>query len=81
MATVTFDTHKFIQRLKSAGLPEAQAEAVADAFKEAHGESDLVTKKDLQLELAPIRSDLTPLKWMTGLVVAGILSLILKAFF
>jgi len=28
-----------------------QAEAIADAVKEAQGEADLVTKKDLQIEL------------------------------
>jgi hypothetical protein len=40
-----------------------------------------VTKKDLQLELAPVRSDLAVLKWMMGVLLAGVLSLILKAFF
>ncbi|MGE0107299.1 MAG: DUF1640 domain-containing protein [Thiomonas sp.] len=33
-------------------MPDAQAEAVADAFREAQGEADLATKPDLrELEL------------------------------
>ena len=58
-----------------------QAEAIADAVKEAQGEADLVTKKDLQIELVPIKSDLLLLKWMIGLVLGGIIALILKTFF
>ncbi|PZP51280.1 MAG: DUF1640 domain-containing protein [Azospira oryzae] len=81
MATITFDTHKFIRRLQEAGLTEAQAEALADAFRDAQGEADLVTKKDLQIELAPIKADITVVKWMLGLLLGGVLALILKAFF
>lgn len=81
MATISFDTHKFIRKLEAAGLSMQQAEAIADAVKEAQGEADLVTKKDLQIELAPIKSDLLLAKWMTGLVLGGIIALVLKAFF
>ncbi|HJX11429.1 MAG: DUF1640 domain-containing protein [Deltaproteobacteria bacterium] len=81
MATISFDTHKFIRKLEAAGLSIQQAEAIADAVKEAQGEADLVTKKDLQIELAPIKSDLLLFKWMIGLVLGGIIALVLKAFF
>ncbi|PZP51277.1 MAG: DUF1640 domain-containing protein, partial [Azospira oryzae] len=37
MATIPFDTHKFIRRLQQAGVSEAQAEAIVDAFREAYG--------------------------------------------
>ena len=47
MATITFDTHKFIRTLKEAGVPESQAEAFSEAFKEAQGEADLATKRDI----------------------------------
>jgi len=40
-----------------------------------------VSKKDLQIELAPIRTDLTLMKWMLGLIVAGVAALVLKTFF
>jgi hypothetical protein len=48
MATITFDTHKFIRTLKDSGIPENQAEAIAEAFKEAHLEAELATKTDLR---------------------------------
>ncbi len=81
MAAISFDTHKFIRKLEAAGLSIQQAEAIADAVKEAQGEADLVTKKDLQIELAPIKSDLLLFKWMIGIVLGGIIALVLKAFF
>jgi len=81
MMTATFDTHRFVRRLEAAGLPTPQAESIADAFKEAQGESDLVTRKDLQIELAPIKGDLLLLKWMMGLMTGGVIALILKSFF
>jgi hypothetical protein len=48
MATITFDTHKFIRRLREAGIAEEQAEAIAEAFSEAHIEAELATKTDLR---------------------------------
>ena len=33
MSTVTFDTHKFIRKLRESGMPDAQAEAVVDALR------------------------------------------------
>ena len=47
MTTITFDTHKFIRTLKDAGVPENQAEAFSEAFKEAQGEAELATKRDI----------------------------------
>ncbi len=58
-----------------------QAEAIADTVKETHGEADLVTKKDLQIELAPIKSDLLVAKWTLALVLVGTIALVLKSFF
>lgn len=48
MATITFDTHKFVRRLRDAGVPEVQAEAIAAAFAEAHHEAEVATKYDLR---------------------------------
>ncbi|TAL43767.1 MAG: DUF1640 domain-containing protein [Methylovulum sp.] len=47
MATITFDTHKFVRTLKDAGVPESQAEAFSEAFKEAQGEAELATQHDI----------------------------------
>lgn len=44
MATITFDTHKFILRLREAGIPEEQAEAIAAAFSNTYIESEVATK-------------------------------------
>ena len=43
------------------------------------GKYGLIKKSDLEQALAPIRTDLTLLKWMIGAVLAGIISLILRA--
>ena len=80
MAAITFDTLKFTKRLKEAGFPEAQAEALVDAVLGATSEAELVTKKDLQIELAPLKTDPTLIKWMLGLLLGGIVALLLKAF-
>jgi hypothetical protein len=87
MAAITFDTLKFANKLKSAGVPDKQAEAEAEALSEALEVNlkELVTKEyldaKLQQELAPLRTDLVVIKWMIGLMLAGVISLVLKAFF
>jgi hypothetical protein len=64
MTSITFDTLKFSDRLKEAGVPAAQAEAEARALAEALSASDIATKVDL-LEL---KMDI--IKWMVGLALA-----------
>ncbi|BBP42817.1 DUF1640 domain-containing protein [Thiosulfativibrio zosterae] len=79
MSTITFDTYKFIKKLKDAGVSEAQAEAEADALSAALQESmqnQLATKSDIYR----MEKELLLMKWMLGTVLAGILALILKAF-
>lgn len=69
MPAVTFDTLKFIEKLKAAGMPEAQAKAIAEAHAEALSESVssiLATKT----ELAKLKVDL--IKWMVGIALAQI---------
>lgn len=79
MSTITFDAHDLVIRLHTAGFSEQQAEAVVKVIADAHG--DLVTKDSQILELAPMRTDLSVMKWMLGVLLAGVLSLVLKAFF
>lgn len=68
MSTITFDTHKFVRKLQEGGFDQKQAESLKEALRAAIDESELVTKKDLQLqiELAPIKAGLLLLKWMVG---------------
>lgn len=91
MATITFDTLKFVKTLEASGMPTQQAEAVAAAVRDSTDSADLVTRKDLQLELqklksdvqnelSPMKADILLLKWMTGVGVAGIVALVAKAF-
>lgn len=78
MAAVTFDTHKFVRKLKEAGFDEKQAEALTEALRDAIDDSALVTRKDLQIELAPLKADLTLLKWMVGAVFGAVLFILLR---
>lgn len=48
MTTITFDTLKFVHRLRSAGIPEPQAEAITEAFKDASGEAEVATRRDVE---------------------------------
>ena len=47
MSTITFDTLKFSDTLKAAGVPDKQAEAEARAVATAIGEVDVATKRDI----------------------------------
>jgi hypothetical protein len=126
MTAIAFDTLKFANRLKTAGVPSAQAEAEAEALADVFevGAQELATKTDIrQLEertdakfdllrkdlaalevglrsdldrrfagvdnrfasvdtrFAKMEGEMSLLKWMLGVVIAGILSLVLKGFF
>ncbi len=48
MATITFDTLKFVTRLKDSGLSESQAIAITEAFRDAHSDAEVATKADLR---------------------------------
>jgi hypothetical protein len=82
MTTVTFDTLKLVDKLKSAGIPPDQAEAIVRVIAESQDE--LVTRDHLDhalnKALSPIRVELAVLKWMTGVVIGGVVALIIKAF-
>jgi bifunctional DNA-binding transcriptional regulator/antitoxin component of YhaV-PrlF toxin-antitoxin module len=56
---------------------------VLDKFEQS-SQKGLATKEDIHtidLKIAKIESDIRLIKWMLGIIIAGILSLILKAFF
>ena len=79
MATITFETLELTDALKKAGIPPEQAEAVVRVIAKA--QDHLVTKIDLDAALAPLRTDLAVLKWMMGVLLAGVISLVMKTFF
>ena len=78
MATITFDSLKLSDKLKTAGFTPDQADAVVRVIAEA--QDDLVTKKDLDIALSPLKSDLMVLKWAVGLNAAHCLLILGKLF-
>ncbi|MGD0280892.1 MAG: DUF1640 domain-containing protein [Dissulfurispiraceae bacterium] len=81
--TAIFDTLQYAKKLKEAGFTEQQAEAQAEALKEIEASriQELVTKQDLALLREELKGEIKLIKWMLGVVLAGIISLVLKAFF
>lgn len=69
MAAITFDTLKFAKKLGAAGVPPQQAEAFAEAFRDATSE-ELVTRDYLDARLESLKADL--LKWIAGMLMAQI---------
>jgi hypothetical protein len=57
MASAVFDTHAFIKRLTAAGMPEQQAEILAEEHARMLGEQ-LATKHDMAL----LRADLVAME-------------------
>lgn len=83
MAVATFDTLKFANTLKTAGVPDKQAEAQAVAFAEIIqvNMKDLATKDDLnqlKTELTAkvdttaqkISSEQYVIRWMVGFLIS-----------
>jgi hypothetical protein len=81
VATISIDTLKIFERLKSADLSEKASREIAEVFKDVT-ETNLVTKYDLELALEKLKSDLV--KWVAGLMVAqaavvvGMVTIVLK---
>jgi len=82
MATLALDTPRMADRLQEAGFSPVQARAVTSIVNEASDPAtrDLVTNKDLDIKLAPIRSDILLMKWMLGVLVALVIAICLKLF-
>jgi hypothetical protein len=77
MTVITFDTLKFTKKLEKAGLPPEQAEAIAEAFKEASGEAEVATKRDVEhLEVKIVEMKFDLLKWIVGMSLAQFILLI-----
>lgn len=79
MATITFDTLKFVERLEKAGVSREQASAMAEAFKDASSEAELATKND-KLEIIRLTGELNLVKWMLGAILALAIANFVKQF-
>ncbi len=86
MATITIDTQEAVIKLKAVGVSQEHADAFVRAIVEA--QDSLVTKTELEIALTPIKTDLAvlkadavTLKWMMGILIAGVMSIVIKTFF
>ena len=64
MTIVAFDTHKYVKRLTAAGMPENQAEVIADEQRSLI-EDQLATKRDIEELRAVTKRDIEELKAAT----------------
>jgi len=88
MATITFDTHKLIRKLRD-------AEGISDAIQDLDVGHDLAARRDaeavrqeirelelrMDTKLETVRDDMKAMKWMLGVIVAGVIALVMKSFF
>ena len=86
MSAVTFDTLKYVETLKEAGIPENQAKAQSEALKEVLN-TEVATKHDIkELELKidgrfeKLQGEFTLVKWMIGFNLAISVSILFKIF-
>ena len=71
MSAITFDTHAFVKRLTAAGMPEAQAEVLADEQTRLI-ENRLSTKADLDNLRDATRVDLQLLEQRMTIKLGGL---------
>jgi len=81
MSAVTFDTLKFVDTLEQAQLPRDQARAIAAAVRDSHDAADVVTKKDLEIALAPLCGELKMQRTLLTAALGGIVAILVRSFF
>ena len=70
MTIVAFDTHKYVKRLTAAGMPENQAEVIADEQRSLI-EDQLATKRDIEELRAATKRDIKELEAATKQDIAA----------
>ena len=94
MSTITFDTHKFIKQLETAGIPAGHAEAFVNAQRDILSEvmdASLATKADIRnvrddvvkvdRRMDGLDAKLDKLQWMIGIVIALAVANFAKQYF
>jgi len=61
MTIITFDTLKFVDTLREAGVPDRHARAICRAVRDAHETAELAPGRDLRETGAAIRDELRTL--------------------
>jgi hypothetical protein len=72
MSVMVFELY---DALKDAGASEEKAQAAAKAIADYHTRFDQIDSK-----LAILEAKITILQWVMGLALAGVISLVVKAF-
>ncbi|QWR77485.1 hypothetical protein E2O03_008220 [Candidatus Magnetomonas plexicatena] len=81
---------RFAETLRGSGFSDEQAKGLSEAVLKAQeaGTVSLVTTEDMfRVEsklierMTKIEGELTLIKWMMGIMLAGVISLVMKAFF
>ena len=86
MSALTFDTLKYTERLRAAGVTEEQAKAEAEALRDALAQAldaTLATRTDVdRIERKLIEHDgrLNLLQWMIGFNLAFTMAVLWKVF-
>jgi len=58
MATITFDTHLFVRKLRETGISEPQAEVIIEVVRDAVASSEVATKTDLEVTKLELKRDI-----------------------
>ena len=78
MSASTFDTLRVARDLEAAGVERKQAEAHAEALRQAvtANRDELATKGDI----AGVRADLVTIRWTSGLLAVFVFAIGLRVF-
>ena len=79
MSSTAINTLRYARRLKAAGVPDNQAEEMADALGNEFVEQ-LATKADLEKAVTKIEGTLTLMKWMLGFTLAFVVAIAWRVF-
>ena len=90
MATITFDMLELVDKLKTAGFDQKQSETVIRVIVETQdglvSKHDLTEvkneiKADMNIRFERIDGELKLNRWMLGVLLAGVMSIVVKTFF
>lgn len=74
MSTLMYDTHKFVIKMTQAGMPQSQAEVLAEAHVELM-ETTLATKQDLK----DLKAEMTSKIDQAIIKIVGIITAVMVA--
>lgn len=79
MPVTAINTLRYARRLKAAGIPDQQAEEMADALGNELVDQ-LATKDDLEKAVTKLEGSLTLMKWMVGFILAFVVAIAWRVF-